>query len=50
MGLHLNRLDEPIFVATLLFRMRKLGDYEKFYAACLLSTFIFDVTEGQVPI
>ena len=35
MGCRWDRLNEPDFVSALLFRMTRLGDYEKFYAPTL---------------
>ena len=32
MGCRWNRLDKPVFVVALDFRMTRVGDYEKFYA------------------
>ena len=35
-GCRWHRLDEPVFVAALDFRMTRVGDYEKFYAPCVV--------------
>ena len=37
MGCRWNRLDEPVFVSALLFRMTRLRDYVKFYAPWIVS-------------
>ena len=46
MGYRWNRLDEPIFVAALDFRMTRLLDYENATRRVMLATKIVDVISG----